>query len=138
MTSADPRAATARVRWLPLILVAAGVAVYANSLPNPFVFDDIPAIVDNRHIRQLWPLTQSLSSPPQATVAGRPLVSLTLALNHAVSGLDVRGYHTMNLAFHLSCGLLLFGVLRRTLRSPRVQPFYAERADGIALATALR
>jgi Flp pilus assembly protein TadD len=80
VTSADNRFA-----WL---LVAVGIAIYANSLPNPFVFDDIPAIVDNYHIRQLWPLSESLTAPPQVTVAGRPLVSFSLALNHAL-GADV-------------------------------------------------
>ncbi len=38
-----------------LLLFAAGALAYANSLTNPFVFDDLPAIVGNRDIRQIWP-----------------------------------------------------------------------------------
>jgi hypothetical protein len=45
-------------------IVAAGFWAYANSLSGGFVFDDTPAIVDNPHIRTLWPLTRSMSAPP--------------------------------------------------------------------------
>ena len=49
------------------------------------------------------------------TVSGRPVLNLSLALNYAVSGCDVRGYHVTNLAIHLAAALLLFGIVRRTL-----------------------
>jgi hypothetical protein len=39
----------------PFMLVIAGILVYANSLSNPFIYDDQVAIVDNVDIRQLWP-----------------------------------------------------------------------------------
>ena len=39
-----------------LVLVAAVLASYANSLRCPFVFDDHNDIVDNPSIRRLWPL----------------------------------------------------------------------------------
>jgi tetratricopeptide (TPR) repeat protein len=54
-----------------------------------FVFDDTPAIVDNPHIRTLWPLTRSMSAPPEVTVAGRPIAAFTLAVNFAFAALDV-------------------------------------------------
>ena len=44
-----------------LLLVVAGLAVYWNSLGAPFIWDDETAIVTNRTIRQIWPLTESLS-----------------------------------------------------------------------------
>ena len=128
---------TAASGLLPALLVVAAVIAYANSLTNPFVFDDLASIVENRHIRQLWPPSVSLSAPPQATVAGRPVVSLSLALNYAVGELSVRGYHLTNLAIHIVCGLLLYGVVRRTLRTPRVAPRFAVRAEGIAFACSL-
>lgn len=106
--------------WRPLLagallLVAAFVA-YANSLGAPFVFDDHRAIVENRTIRQLWPLTGVLSPPAdQGGVTGRPLINLSLALNYAVGGTAVRGYHLANIAVHALAALVLFGVIRRTL-----------------------
>jgi len=93
----------------PLRLAALGaiaVALYANTLGVPFLFDDHHAIVTNLRIRELWPAPLG---------AGRPLVELTLALNYALGGLAVTGYHVMNLALHIGCGLLLFDVARRTL-----------------------
>jgi len=128
---------TAPSGLLPALLVVVAVIAYANSLTNPFVFDDLASIVENRHVRQLWPPSVPLGAPQQATVAGRPVVGVSLALNYAVGGLSVRGYHLTNLAIHILCGLLLYGVVRRTLRTPRVAPRFALRADSIAFACSL-
>lgn len=113
-TSVSPRAQTLLAGGM---LVAATVAAYANSLTAPFVYDDLPAITENGSIRRLWPLTDVLL--PQAegglTVSGRPLLNLSLALNHAISGEAVWSYHAANLVIHLGAALLLFGLVRRTL-----------------------
>jgi tetratricopeptide (TPR) repeat protein len=100
---------------LVLFLIAAGVAAYANSFSTPFIFDDHSAIVDNPYIRHLWPLRSAWSAPVQSAVAGRPVVSLSLAVNYALSGVSPSGYRTWNLAIHILCGLVLFGIIRRTL-----------------------
>jgi len=52
------------------------------------------------------------------TTSGRPLVNLSLALNHALGGELVAGYHWFNLIIHAGAGLLLFGIVRRTLGQP--------------------
>ena len=57
-----------------------------------------------------------MSPPPAMTVSGRPLLNLSLAINHAIGGTAVRGYHGLNLGIHLLAGLTLFGILRRSLR----------------------
>jgi Flp pilus assembly protein TadD len=103
-----------------LIAIAALVG-YANSFSVPFLFDDIPAIVDNPSLRHLWPIRDVLfpHQPGGATVAGRPLVSLTLALNYAISGSSVWSYHAVNLLIHIGAALLLFGIVRRTFISVR-------------------
>ena len=99
-----------RVLLSVLLLVVAGAAVYANSLHCPFMFDDDEAIAHNNYLRRLWPLTEAMKGPPQSSVAGRPIVSLTLAINYAMGKLEVRGYHVMNVMIHLAAGLALFGV----------------------------
>ena len=102
--------------WL---LALAGVAAYANSLGGPFVFDDMDAIVQNPWIRGLWPPGDLLRSPaPRCTVEGRPVLTLSFALNYAAGGLDVRGYHLANLGIHLAAGLLLFALVRRLAGGP--------------------
>ena len=121
-------------RWIPFILMVAAVAAYANSFRVPFLYDDANAIVTNPHVRRLWPIWYAASAPPQSTVAGRPVVSLTLALNYAVSGLNVWSYHIFNLLLHLANTLLLFGIARRTLEGTGRT---ASDAAGLALTIAL-
>lgn len=94
--------------------MAAAALVYANSVPGPFLFDDQNSILANRQIRQLLPLSEPLSPPRDTPVAGRPVVNLVFALNYAFDGLDVTGYHVVNIAIHLLASLTLFGVIRRT------------------------
>ena len=92
--------------------------VYANSLSNPFVLDDEGTIVQNAEIRQLGDLGRVLLPGPNSATAGRPLVSLSFALNYAVGGLNPAGYHAVNLILHVLCALLIFGIVRRTLEGP--------------------
>ncbi|MGD0651135.1 MAG: tetratricopeptide repeat protein [Verrucomicrobiia bacterium] len=113
----------------PLILTGAGLLAYCNTFRVPFIFDDLNAITNNAHIRTLWPPWEAMITPAQTPVAGRPVVSLSLALNHAVSGLQPWSYHAFNLALHIANALLLLGIVRRTVRG--------ERTDGTALAVAL-
>jgi len=95
------------VRWSPWLLVLAGLAVYANSLTTPFVFDDAKDIVRDRSIEHLWPPGQWM------THTQRPIVKLSLAVNYALGGRHVFGYHLLNLTVHLLAGLVLFGLIRR-------------------------
>ena len=119
------------------IIVLAGALVYGNSLSGPLLFDDETSILRNTQIRQLSPLSVPLRPPADTPVAGRPLVNLTFALNYAFGGLDVTGYHVVNVALHLLAALVLYGIVRRTLRVPRVGPLLAQDADLVALAAAL-
>jgi len=122
---------------LPLLLVLIGLAVYANSFTGPFIFDDYSSIVDNPHIRRLWPLSETLSSPPEIALAGRPVAALSVALNYALGRLDVRGYHAVSLALHIWVALLLFGIVRRTLRGERLHSRFGREAPLLALSVAL-
>jgi len=117
--------------------VIAAAVVYANALTGPFIFDDFDAIVENPHVRRLWPLSEAISAPPQSTVAGRPLVSLSLALNYAWGGLEVRGYHLTNIAIHLLCALLLYGIVARTLGGTASRDAPRRGPPGLAAACAL-
>jgi tetratricopeptide (TPR) repeat protein len=120
---------------LPWLLAAVGLAVYANSLAGAFIYDDAVAIVDNRTIRHLWPPWDVFSPPPSTPVAGRPVVNATLAVNYRFGGLAVHGYHAFNVGVHVLCGVLLFGIVRRTLAGR--WPPSTEAAAAIAGASAL-
>jgi len=125
--------------WLAAgILVGATVLTYANSFRGPFVFDDVPSILENVTIRQLWPPTTMFVPPSEGgvTVSGRPVVNVTLALNHAVSGYEVWSYHALNLLIHLLAGLTLYGLVRRTLTGPVLGPRFSAPASLVALLIA--
>jgi tetratricopeptide (TPR) repeat protein len=120
-----------------VLVVAAGLAAYANSFHGPFIFDDIQSIKENTTIADLRQIGRVLSPPLFSTTAGRPLLNLTLAINYAIGGQDVVGYHALNLAIHLLAALTLMGVVRRTLLSPRLRDRYGAAALPLAAAVAL-
>jgi tetratricopeptide (TPR) repeat protein len=114
--------------WGAIVLIVLAVlAAYRNSFSGPFIFDDIASIVDNPTIRRLWPVSVPLWPPFSGgqTVGGRPILNLSLAVNYAWGGADVRGYHAVNLGIHILAALTLFGIVRRTLER-------AKLADGRA------
>jgi tetratricopeptide (TPR) repeat protein len=119
------------------VIVIAGMLVYLNSLGGPFIFDDTTAILDNPQIRQLWPLTVPLTPPRDTPVAGRPVVNLTFALNYAVGAFDVRGFRLTNVAIHLLAALTLFGLVRRTLCLPSLEPTFGSQATNLSFVVAL-
>ena len=98
------------------------------------VFYDYSSIVENRHIRALWPIAQAVMARPETALAGRPLAALSVAANYAVGGLAVWGYHAVNLLLHLFSALLVFGILRRTLRGPQLRSRDEREATWISLA----
>ncbi|MFQ5495448.1 MAG: tetratricopeptide repeat protein [Phycisphaerae bacterium] len=124
-----PRVRSEPPRWLPLLIVLAAVAAYANSLHGTFILDDHRTIENNPRIRDLSALGTVLSHR-------RPLLDLSLAVNYAFGGTDLVGYHLINLLIHTLAGLTLFGLVRRTtaLASPGLPP---RRAAGFALVVAL-
>src|SRR5688572_27701279 len=114
---ARPRLVAPRV-WLgAAALVLLGALAYANSLAGVFIIDDYYTIVDNPDIRTPWSLSLIRSSWGESAVLGRPVVALTFAINYTLHGLDVRGYHVGNIAVHLLCALVLFGLIRRISHS---------------------
>ena len=124
-------------KFIPLLVVAAGLLAYHNSFTGPFIFDDVPSIQENATIRHLWPIWPVLSQPPPAGVGGRPIVNVSLAINYALGATSVQGYHALNLAIHILAALTLFGVVRRTLLQPALRKRFGPVADGLALATAV-
>jgi protein O-mannosyl-transferase len=114
-----------------VVIVAAGMMVYANSFSGPFVFDGTKFIEQNLTIRRLW--------PPWAPMIGtaRPIAAWSFAVNYALGGTNTWGYHTVNLAIHMAAALALFGIIRRSLVSGRLACRFAGAACGLALTVAL-
>ena len=104
---------------LPFLVLAIAVAlVFANSLGADFIYDDLAFVANNEAIRRFSPLSKFLLSPeafaqPANDHVYRPLASFSFAVNYALGGLDVRGYHLTNLLFHAINAFLVFVLLRR-------------------------
>jgi len=120
-----------------VLVFLAGAAAYANSFHGPFVFDDVTSIQDNPTIRHLWPPGPVLFGARAATVIGRPVLNLSFALNYALCEMEVWGYHAVNLLVHLAAGLVLFGIVRRTLLLESAPERFRSASTGLALAVAL-
>jgi Flp pilus assembly protein TadD/uncharacterized membrane protein YhaH (DUF805 family) len=119
-------------------LIAVTCVAYHNSFWGPLVFDDIINIRNNLQLRHLWPVWRTMWGPLSTGVSGRPVVQLSFALDYAVNELSVTGYHVTNLVLHILTGLVLFGILRRTLTSaPRLQPAFGRRASLLAFVVTL-
>jgi tetratricopeptide (TPR) repeat protein len=112
------------------MLVVAALAAYANAANAVFLFDGKRYIAEDESLQRLWP-------PTYLGVNARPLVWATFALNAAVGRDSPGGYLAVNVLVHLCCGLLLFGLVRRTLRMPVLRDRYEHRADWLAFGAAL-
>jgi protein O-mannosyl-transferase len=124
-------------QFIPVLIIAAGVGAYHNSFTAPFHLDDHSSVEDNLSIRHLWPIWNGLSPAPASFVAGRPIVNLSLAVNYALGGTDVWGYHAFNLAVHVLAALTLYGIVRRTLLRPSLRERFGSAAEWVALAVAV-
>ena len=129
-SQAEQKSQSSFTAWIWPCLILAGVIIgYGNTLRVPFFFDDLESIPENSTIRNL---VDSWSPRSAATVTGRPLLNFTFALNYAIGGLSVIGYHLLNIAIHLLNGLLLYVFVHRTLLMPRIQGRFTPTARWIA------
>lgn len=121
----------AGARWLPLLILAAGIVAYANSFQGVFLFDDREELVENRALAHVWPPLFAVAHPTRA------LADLTFAVNYAISGLTRADLHLTNLAIHLLAALFLFGIVRRTFQRSAFPAYWRDAAPGLAALTAI-
>lgn len=94
----------------PVILLLLVVISYIPSLDAPFVFDDIDNIVLNLkvHAEKITDLGRALNSEVSSS---RPLAMFSFAVNHWLGGLNIFGYHLVNILIHSLNALLLYQLL---------------------------
>lgn len=118
---------------VPLLLLAAATfLVYSNSFHNGFHLDDVPALLENAQIKDLRNLPQILTAPRGVSMA-------TFALNYAIGGFNVFGYHLVSVACHALSAMLLYLLFFHTLQTGRDRPDddAAARSRKLALFAAL-
>lgn len=121
-------------RPLPVFFLLAVLAtlIYSNTFSVPFIFDDVPNIVENSRIKDLRNLLDFSGS--------RYIGYLSFSLNYYFNGLQLFGYHTVNLAIHIINAFLVYLFVRLLLQTPAIKQGNSsgtDRASWIALATAL-
>ncbi len=115
-----------------LLILLAGILVYANTFQVPFVLDDLYVIVQNPGIRGLANFSH-VNSPVQQILLPRIIAYFSFALNYQFGGLHVAGYHLVNLIIHLISGLLVYVLLHLTFQTP----YLRERAKGSGVGVTL-
>ena len=94
---------------VPLLIVGAVIAAYANAITASFQFDDWNVIVDEKKVQGLVAWWHSMPGI-------RPLLKLSYALNWEISAGPL-GYHLVNVAIHAANASLVFALLaKRTTR----------------------
>ncbi len=140
--SRDTESSAGSLRWAAILaIVLSAIVVYRGTLAAPLIYDDRLWITWNPSIQHLRSIMAVLSPPAGSVVFGRPVLSLSLALNYAVSGENAWSYHLGNLGIHILAALVLFGIVARTLEfRPAAVPTEGDRtlaAFAVALLWAL-
>ena len=85
-------------------LVLAVVFVYFNSLPNDFIFDDVPLVRNS-----FWVTSGNFI---EMVFSYRPLRYITYALDYRIFGMNPAGFRLMNIFYHAVSVLSLFWALK--------------------------
>jgi tetratricopeptide (TPR) repeat protein len=128
-----------------LIIALLGVIAYSNTFFSPFHFDDPAFIVNNPIIKDFdYFLEPSMAARVElphivpATWKTRYMGFLSFWANYRLHGLNVTGYHIVNLAIHLLNAAVVYLLVLVTLNTPFLRgSVSSEQARRIALFPAL-
>jgi Tfp pilus assembly protein PilF len=109
-----------QVLFAVTVLAVTLLSIYGNSLECSWQFDDAANITNNSavHLKTLsWKETTNLlfAAHHAAHTSPRPVAYLSFGLNYLLGGLEVFGYHLVNLSVHFVASLFLFLFLRNIL-----------------------
>ena len=90
--------------------------VYINALNNPPVYDDLRTVLNNPSIEDVWAVGAIVYREMT-----RPVVNFSYALDRAISGGSLIGYHLTNVLLHALNVLLLFQIARRTVEDQQAR-----------------
>jgi len=106
-----------------LIIILLGIVAYSGTFHVPFVFDDVGSILESPVIRNPGHFITNpgaYAGHPQRYLS-RYVGYISFALNYRYCGLDVRCYHAVNLAIHITNALLIYLFLVMTFRTERLE-----------------
>jgi tetratricopeptide (TPR) repeat protein len=99
-----------------LIIIFLALACYSNTFHVPMLLDDEGSIQLHTPVHGLANYLKDWAG--YNFLPNRAFGYLTFALNYEFGGLNLPGYHLVNLAIHISTGLLVYALVRLTFRTP--------------------
>ncbi|GBE05734.1 MAG TPA: tetratricopeptide repeat protein [Nitrospirae bacterium] len=127
-----------------LLIILLSLIAYSNTFHSPFQFDDVRVIVENPIIKDIQFFVEPSKAKAFPGAFGYDALNtrfigyLTFALNYKIGGLDVTGYHIVNLLIHISVAVLIYFFILLSFRTPVLSesPLRAYQVQ-IAVFTAL-
>jgi len=110
---------------------------YSDTLDHSFHFDDAANIWSNPYIQiSSLSLDELRKAGLESVNHQRPVANISFALNYYLHGLEVRGYHYVNIFIHLLAGIILYYFVKATLCLPLYRDKYS-KSQFIPFFTAL-
>jgi tetratricopeptide (TPR) repeat protein len=110
------------------LITALVIIVYSNTLSVPFQFDDIQNIATSPEIKSFG------SSIKRSRYIG----DLTFSLNYWLNGLDVTGYHIINIIIHILNSLLVYSLVTLIFKTPALESLsFKDKSRYFSLSAAL-
>ncbi|MBN1870252.1 MAG: tetratricopeptide repeat protein [Candidatus Omnitrophica bacterium] len=108
-----------------VLIIFAGVCVYANSLGGQFVWDDETLVKDNPYIKSWNYLPKIFTSRLGSVVKEegafyRPMQIFTYLIDYSIGRLNVLGYHIVSMAWHILAALSVFGLIQILFRDGKL------------------
>ncbi len=108
-----------------LIIVVLGLIVYSNTFSSPFQWDDNYSLLKGnpilRDLHYFTDLSRASGFEQYGALRSRYVGFLTFALNYRINGLDVTGYHVVNLSIHIINAILVYFLVLLIMGSPALK-----------------
>jgi len=112
-----------------MVLIAViGILLYSNTLHSPFQWDELKFIETNPIIKDLgyfFEPSRAEGLELYSTIRNRYVGFLTFALNYKINGLDVTGYHIVNISIHIINSLLVYLLVILTFKTPFFKAYHS-------------
>jgi tetratricopeptide (TPR) repeat protein len=135
---------TSRTVLHVLLIFALGIIAYSNSFNVPFLLDDSMYITGNPTIKSLDYLADTERADylnlgiVRCYLETRYVAYLSFWANYRMGGLNVTGYHAVNVLIHVINALLVYSLVRLIFRTPLLYGSVSgDRAGHMALFACL-
>lgn len=113
-----------------LVIILSSLAVYANSLTNGFVWDDVFTVINNDFIKGSSLVSQIFVKPlfyfsNLDYLYYRPLQSLSYVADYSLWGVNAFGFHLSNVLLHIIASVLVYSFLNLLFSNQKLSFFSA-------------